>query len=215
MKNFERARSEQSKEFRIQQILNASELIYSTTEFEKITYTQIAKEARFTRSNLYKYFRTKEDIFLHLLLSDLTKWIDRVESLFISHESFHHENFSRLWTSTLLDNERLLNLRSILFTHLEKNASEGSFLEFKNNSRLQIERLTEFLKKNLPVEEDKKISEFILLSLSMGSGIFPLYLHQEKGCKLLQKHGLPFNEINFSEVLNNGVRALSKVYFFS
>ena len=35
--------------------------------FEEITFVLIAKEAQFTRSNLYKYFNSKEEIFLEFI----------------------------------------------------------------------------------------------------------------------------------------------------
>ena len=59
---WERARSEEQIEYRVNEILKATAKLYEEHRFEEITFVMIAKEAGFTRSNLYRYFKTKEDI---------------------------------------------------------------------------------------------------------------------------------------------------------
>ena len=58
-----RARNEEQIEQRISEIVDATARLYESHRFEEITFAMIAKEADFTRSNLYRYFATKEDIF--------------------------------------------------------------------------------------------------------------------------------------------------------
>ena len=53
---WKRARSDKHKEHRISEIVAATARLYKKHSFEEITFSSIAKEAKFTRSNLYKYF---------------------------------------------------------------------------------------------------------------------------------------------------------------
>ncbi len=69
-----RARSDRQIEQRTGEIVGATARLYETHRFEEITFAMIAKEADFTRSNLYRYFETKEEIFLELLKHDIGVW---------------------------------------------------------------------------------------------------------------------------------------------
>ena len=86
--NWVRARSDEQIEQRINEILEATARLYEENRFEEITFVMIADEAGFTRSNLYRYFQTKEDIFLELMKQDIAIW--RADAL----ESFADGNFS-------------------------------------------------------------------------------------------------------------------------
>jgi AcrR family transcriptional regulator len=57
---WQRSRSREQKEQRIAEIVDATARLYQKHSFEDITFALIAKEADFTRSNLYKCFNTKE-----------------------------------------------------------------------------------------------------------------------------------------------------------
>lgn len=52
---WECARSEEQKEERVAGIIASTARLYKMHTFEEITFVLIAKEATFTRSNLYKY----------------------------------------------------------------------------------------------------------------------------------------------------------------
>ena len=71
---WERARTETQKQQRISEILDAAARLYEAHRFEEITFVSIAREAKFTRSNLYKYFSSKEEIFLEFLKHDIILW---------------------------------------------------------------------------------------------------------------------------------------------
>lgn len=60
---------------RREEILNACEKLYATTNFKDITLKEIGKETTFTRSSIYNYFHTKEEIFLGLLKREYDLWI--------------------------------------------------------------------------------------------------------------------------------------------
>ena len=71
---WERARTEAQKQQRVSEIIDATARLYKKHRFEEITFVAIAKEAKFTRSNLYKYFNTKEEIFFEFLKHDIILW---------------------------------------------------------------------------------------------------------------------------------------------
>ena len=52
---------------RKEEIVNACEKLYQTMSFKDITLKEIGKETSFSRTSIYNYFQTKEEIFLALL----------------------------------------------------------------------------------------------------------------------------------------------------
>ena len=50
-----------------EEIINACEQLYRTMNFREITLKEIGSITSFSRSTIYNYFQTKEEIFLALL----------------------------------------------------------------------------------------------------------------------------------------------------
>ena len=59
--------SEELTAARREEIINACEKLYRTMRFKEITIKEIGRETSFTRTSIYNYFETKEEIFLALL----------------------------------------------------------------------------------------------------------------------------------------------------
>ncbi|EGW40889.1 TetR/AcrR family transcriptional regulator, partial [Desulfosporosinus sp. OT] len=93
---FERARNEEQKSIRRDQIIEAALKLYETEPFEKITLASIANELSFSRANLYKYVTTKEEIFLRILNSDLEKWVEQVYERLEKYDRLELKTFCRL-----------------------------------------------------------------------------------------------------------------------
>ncbi len=53
--NFIRARGEEQKKIRIQQIVDAAASLYAEVGYDKVTFSQIGRKLSFSRLNLYNY----------------------------------------------------------------------------------------------------------------------------------------------------------------
>ena len=71
---FIRARSEEQKKIRIQQIVDAAAALYEEVGYDKVTFSQIGRKVSFSRLNLYTYYHCKEDIFLTLCCRTGGRW---------------------------------------------------------------------------------------------------------------------------------------------
>ena len=67
MADYQRARSPQQKAERMSAIMDATETLFAQLPYHEISMGLIAKELGWSRSNLYKYAATQEEIFLALL----------------------------------------------------------------------------------------------------------------------------------------------------
>ena len=59
--------SEELTNARKEEIVSACAALYETMSFKDITIRDIGEKTSFTRTSIYNYFQTKEEIFLALL----------------------------------------------------------------------------------------------------------------------------------------------------
>jgi AcrR family transcriptional regulator len=64
-------RRQRERHNRVEEIVDAAEQIMFAKGYEKTTLVEIAKKAEFSRPTLYKYFHSKEDIFLAIHMRGL------------------------------------------------------------------------------------------------------------------------------------------------
>ncbi len=171
--NWVRARSDQQIEQRIQEILDATARLYETNRFEDITFAMIAKEASFTRSNLYRYFQTKEDVFLELLKHDIENWRKDVQENF-NVSGVSSREAAECWVDIELNHARMVKLLTILFTLLEANASLDALIAFKQKLIEEIGQVAQFLSAALPFPSLAAASEFVFAQSSLMIGTCPM-----------------------------------------
>ncbi len=66
---------------RKEEIINACEKLYQKKIFKEITLQDISKETSFTRTSIYNYYESKEEIFLELFEREYTIWTEDIEKL--------------------------------------------------------------------------------------------------------------------------------------
>ena len=127
---FIRARGEEQKKIRIQQIVDAAASLYAEIGYDKVTFSQIGRKLSFTRLNLYNYFHCKEDIFLTLLLQDIWKMVEDAGNTF-SGPVTDRDAFCLAWAELMLRHQRMMALFSIANTVILKDASSEMHRRFR------------------------------------------------------------------------------------
>jgi AcrR family transcriptional regulator len=171
---WKRARSEEQKEQRIAEILAATARLYKKHSFEEITFSSIAKEAKFTRSNLYKYFSSKEEIFLEFLKHDLILWKKEMMKAYRKDKDYSIEEFAAIWVELLLKHGRLMDLLSILSTFLEKNVTLEYMIDFKRTLKEEVLSMAQFLCQIFPALTLEKASKFLNLQVAAANGLYQM-----------------------------------------
>ena len=170
---WERARSDEQIEYRIQEIVDATARLYKTHRFEEITFAMIGKDANFTRSNLYRYFKNKEEIFLALISHDIGRWRDDILANF-GEEKLPVAEFTARWVTLLFHHKRMIGLFTILYTLLEPNASLESLTAFKQKMAVDLGAITEVLMQSLPFPSAEAAAEFLFAHSSLAIGMYPM-----------------------------------------
>lgn len=104
------------------EILNACAALYETMSFKDITLKEIGKQTSFTRTSIYNYFHTKEEIFLALLQREYELWRSDLVRLHDENERMTAQGFAEALAHTLEKRERMLKLLSMNHYDLEARA---------------------------------------------------------------------------------------------
>ena len=197
--DFMRARSEEQKNIRIEQICGAALELFDTEPYDKITLVSIAEKLDFSRANIYKYFHSKEEIYLILTMDEMNDFFQDILQTFQNVSTINIEEFARIWSKILFQHERLLKLCSILFGIIEKNATVQCLAEFKKQLFVSIENLYPTLKRLLPGLSESSILTFLDYQLHHIAGLYPDITLNEAQLKAIQMSGIPYEPKNFTD----------------
>jgi len=208
--NWKRARTDEQKEQRIDAILDATARLYATASFEKITLAAIAREANFTRSNLYKYFRSKEEIFFEFLKHDVRIWRRDLVRQYADISACSVEAFADIWVKVLLRHKRLLRLVSVLYAHLEKKASHESLIGFKQMANDEFGQLTGVLRRFFPDLSGVQALIFLQQQLAVSIGLYTMTDLSATQRQVLEMPAFQHFQLDFADSLRLAVTCLLK-----
>lgn len=203
--DWKRARSDEQKEQRVKEIIAATERLYNKSKYQNITFAKIAKEAGFTRSNLYKYFRSKEDIFLELLISDFRSWKNDIKQQFNDDDILLIDDFAKKWINALNNNQRLIELISILYLHLEKEATYDSLLKLKSEFNKEFFETVQLISNKLPGLNEDKAIKFFNMQNALVVGLIQTCDLSENQVKILERKEFSHYKIDFDQTLKESI----------
>lgn len=94
------------------EILSGAEAVFAQKGFYHATMEEIAQRAEFAIGSLYKYFRSKEAIYMALFEERLHRFTDGIDTILQRDESFHTKlnQFLEYWTDFANQNQALLRI---------------------------------------------------------------------------------------------------------
>lgn len=209
--NWVRARSDEQIEQRINEIVNATARLYEENRFEDITFVMIAKEANFTRSNLYRYFQTTEDIFLELIKQDINLWRNDIVEAFDNVPSSLRD-VAETFVELILKYKRMVKLLTILFTLLEPNSSIEALTAFKQTITYEIGKVAQFISTVLSFPSIESAAEFISTQSYLVIGTYPMMNLTQKQKQAMQAVGEETSPEYYKDVLIRSIEILLDGY---
>lgn len=171
---FKRARSQSQIETRKHEIILAASQIYDELGYEGLSFTSIAQRTDFTRSSIYNYFKTKEEILILILINDLDEWRISFGKEFKLNTIYSIKDVGNIWTNCLMQQERLIELNSILFTIIAKNVSSDYLIQFEEASDNNRKQMSKILAALFPKASQEKLINFIFSAFALALGQFPM-----------------------------------------
>ena len=169
---FIRARGEEQKKIRIQQIVDAAASLYAEIGYDKVTFSQIGRKLSFTRLNLYNYFHCKEDIFLTLLLQDIWKMVEDAGNTF-SGPVTDRDAFCLAWAELMLRHQRMMALFSIANTVILKDASSEMHRRFRLEMSQTSDELVALVQELFPKFTPEQAHLFVECESSYALTLYP------------------------------------------
>ncbi len=165
--NWLRARTDEKKHERKEAIYKAALFLFKNNGYEGVSLNGIASEAGFTKSNMYRYFSSKEEIFLNIFMDLFRNWYaDCTQRLQKLQQNVEVEHFAETWVASYMSHPQFLDLTPILFISLESNSSYEQLLEFKQLSMNLLFQLANEISNVYPNIQDEKAFRFLTLSFA-------------------------------------------------
>ena len=170
--SFLRARGEEQKKIRIQQIVDAAASLYAEIGYDKVTFSQIGRKLSFSRLNLYNYYHCKEDIFLTLLLQDIWKMVEDARHSF-SGPVKDRDAFCLAWAELMLRHQRMVALFSIANTVILKDASSDMHRRFRLEMSQTSDELIKLVQELFPKFTPAQAVLFVECESSYALTLYP------------------------------------------
>lgn len=177
---------------RKEEIINACEKLYQTMSFKDITLKEIGKETSFSRTSIYNYFQTKEEIFLALLKREYDAWIEELCEAMESEETMTDDEIADVLARTLDNHRQLLKIMSMNHYDLEENSRMELLVEFKvsyGNAMKTVMAMLARFRKDMDIE---KRQEFVYSFFPFMFGIYPYTVVTEKQKKAMELAGVNY-----------------------
>ena len=193
---------------RKEEIINACEELYKTKSFKEITLKDIGEATSFTRTSIYNYFQTKEEIFLALLQRENELWIADLERIMAENAALTKDEFADKLAHSLEKRSQLLKIMSMNHYDMETGSRPERLVEFKvayGNSLKTVMRCLEKYFPEMPITEKQR---FLYTFFPFMFGIYPYTFVTEKQRAAMEEAGVNYVFMSIYEIVYNCARTL-------
>lgn len=143
---FQRARSPEQQDQRREQILAAARDLLADHGPEEVSLRELSRVVGLAKSNVLRYFPTREAVFLAVLAGDLDAWLDQLATAMPRLDARHrpatrHRRIAATIAETVADHPRLCDLLAAAQSVLERNIPPSTAREFKSVVADHLDRL--------------------------------------------------------------------------
>ena len=177
---------------RKEEIIQACAKLNETMSFKEITIKEIGAATSFTRTSIYNYFETKEEIFLALLQKEYELWAEALTAVMEQTETMPRDELARTLARTLTDRPRLLMLLSMNLYDMEANSRPERLAEFKVAFGASLKTVEQMLEKYVPGMDQAARQRFLYAFFPFIYGIYPYTSVTEKQKQAMAQAGLPY-----------------------
>ncbi len=209
---FIRARTPEAKAERRSAILEAAVALLAQGGIEHTTLNAIALKAGITKSNIYRYFESREEILMRLLTQDLREASQALSQALTTPRPL--SEVAATLANGLAANPRLCLLISITASTLEHNISTETLREIKRDMISSLETTAGALHKALPEIPLEQAGNAVQILFTLSIGLWP---HSTPGIALATLYQEPefaaYNQ-DFGEALRRATQVMLKGFTY-
>ena len=196
---------------RKEEIINACEQLYQTMSFKDITLKEIGNVTSFTRTSIYNYFQTKEEIFLALYEREYDRWNKELVSILNENESLSKAELADKIAVSISNREQLLKLLAMNNYDLEANSRPELLASFKVAYGTSMQNICRLLQKFCPDMTVSEIQNFIYIFFPFMFGIYPYTAVTEKQRAAMKEANVDYVYQSIYEITHTCLCRLLKV----
>lgn len=190
---------------RREEIIDACEKLYKEVGFKNVNIKLIGENISFSRTSIYNYFETKEEIFLALVEREYLNWNKDLMKICDNNKKLLMDEFIEKIVKSLAKRKILLKLISMNMYEMEENSSYESV---KNYKMAYTESINLF-KKCLIIllnynEEEAATKAFTFFPFMIG--IYPYSAVTEKQKKALIELKFKYDYYNVETLIEMGLK---------
>ena len=193
---------------RKEEIISACRKLYETMSFKDITLKEIGQQTSFTRTSIYNYFETKEEIFLALFAQEYELFAEDLDRLLEQREMLPPDELSSELAHALERRPLMLKLLSMNLYDMEANSRMERLVEFKKAYGESSAAVDRCLKKFVPDLGEQRRQTFLYAFLPFVYGLYPYTVVTEKQRLAMKEAGIPYVYMSTYEMAYTFIRTL-------
>ena len=200
--------SEELTHARREEIIRACASLYETMSFKDITIKEIGAATSFTRTSIYNYFQTKEEIFLALFQQEYEEWTAELERVARENEAMTTDELAQVLARSLEKRGMLLKLLSMNLYDMEDNSRIERLVSFKTAFGDSIRAVSRLLEKFCPQMDASERQRFIFSFFPFIYGVYPYTTVTEKQREAMDAAGVDFAYLSVYQMVYDCARKL-------
>ena len=197
MSDYIRARSPEQKQERMEAIMAAADKLFQKQPYHQITMGTIAEELGWSRSNLYKYAATQEEIFLALHSAKNRAWFEDLAQA-LEGAPLPAAEFAHLWAEVTERHADFLRYQEIVISIIESNVTLERLTQFKRDFAGMLAPIVELLARQCDTDETTATDLFLTL-LYQAPGLYNHFHCADLTREAMKAAGMPPVEGTFVE----------------
>ena len=195
---------------RKEEIIAACRKLYETMSFKDITIKEIGQQTSFTRTSIYNYFETKEEIFLALFQQEYELFAEDLDGLCAREEKLSPDELASALAQALDRRPLMLKLLSMNLYDMEANSRMERLVEFKTAYGESSAAVNRCLRKFVPALDEQGRQTFLYAFLPFVYGLYPYTIVTDKRRLAMDKAGISFIYMSTYEMAYTFIRTLLK-----
>lgn len=198
---WQRARRPEEQEERRAEILEAAYALFRDLEYEEVSLNAIARETGLSKSSIYLYFSTREEIFLHIFMDAFRLWGRKTLRNWASLGTRASvERLAAAWVGAAWKNERLVALAPLLGTSIERHVSAERLAACVRMKQEVAADLAVALRER-GHEVTAEVLFGVLLSVFILMGQYMAYERNDALCEVLKQPTFKSIDQNYEQVV--------------
>jgi AcrR family transcriptional regulator len=212
--SFQRARTDAQRDQRRRDVLDAARGMLDQMPLAEISLRELSRRVGLAKSNVVRYFPSREAVFLAVLAEDWDSWLDQLRDQLaaapppgtvrpgpVPHE--RHQELAAAIAGTLAGQRRMCELISAAQTILEHNIPASTAREFKMAAHARTRRLAGLVQSAVPGLTGARAFEFAGLTWALIAGAWPIANPSPVVAQVLAEPGLRDLCVEFGPALTS------------